>query len=304
MNRRPVRGPWGGGNAFFHAYHKLAPGPNLEVLLNEDGHINPDVILIAGLENDGHDISAEQAIIYKMYVKHDCQLVIRVNENDARKGTSYIDDALLKISRHIDGTVFVSNWLRDYFMEKGWACQNNTVIYNGVDREIFKPGPKLNNGKVNIVTHHWSDNRMKGADIYERIDRFVGEFPDRFTFTYIGRHQCDFKHTKVIRPLHGKALGEELGKYDVYVSASRFDPGPNHIVESISCELPTLVHVDGGGAVEFAGHGSVYRTWEQLQATLEMGEVVPQQPITLLSWQECVSEYNRFLEATWNSRRT
>jgi hypothetical protein len=32
--------------------------------------------------------------------------------------------------------------------------------------------------------------------------------------------------------MFGKELGDELGKYDVYASASRFDPGPNHIIES------------------------------------------------------------------------
>lgn len=296
INRNPVRGPWGGGNLFVKAYHDIAPGPNLELLRDQTMNINPDVILLAGLEAQGpQEIGVEQAIAYKMYVKPDCQLVLRVNENDARKGTSHMDDLLLKIAPHVDATVFVSNWLRDYFLEKGWACQNNTVIYNGVDREVFKAQPKLNNGKLNIVAHHWSDNRLKGADIYEKLDELVGQHPDKFTFTYIGRHQCDFKHTKVIKPLHGKALGEELGKYDVYVSASRFDPGPNHITESISCELPTYVHVDGGGAVEFAGSDHVYRDWEELQKILVDGCFEPNST-KFSTWTDCVDRYNKFFE--------
>lgn len=305
VNRRPQRGPWGGGNMFVKACHELMPqNTDIEFLLNENGSINPDVILLAGLENDGRDISAEQAIMYKMYVKPTCQIVLRVNENDARKGTNHMDEMLLKVSEHVDGTVFVSEWLRDYFMAKGWACQNNTVIYNGVDFDVFKPQPKLNNGKLNIVAHHWSDNRMKGADIYETLDRFVGANSDLFTFTYIGRHKCDFQHTKVIKPLSGKALGDELGKYDVYVSASRFDPGPNHILEALACGLPTYVHIDGGGCVEFAGHDHTYYSWEQLQSLLlenaQQGYMQrPNRSFTPPTWQKCVQEYNAFLEATW-----
>ena len=32
----------------------------------------------------------------------------------------------------------------------------------------------------------------------------------------------------------------------------------NHILESLSCEIPTYVHKDGGGAVEFAGIENTY----------------------------------------------
>jgi glycosyltransferase involved in cell wall biosynthesis len=300
LNRAPVSGPWGGGNLFVSAFHKRAPAL-CDFVIDQTGRTPIDVILLAGLENDGYGISVDQAVMYKMYLKPDCQVVLRVNENDARKGTDFMDERLVAVSEHLDGTIFVSEWLRDYFKERGWKCQNNTVIYNGVARDVFAPQPKLNNGKVNIVAHHWSDNRMKGADIYEKLDEFVGENPDHFTFTYIGRHQCDFKHTKVIKPLAGKALGEELGKYDLYVSASRFDPGPNHILEALSCGLPTLVHKDGGGCCEFAGHNCVYSTWEQLQAMLESGELPVQEPIKLRTWQECVQEYIGFLEATWKA---
>lgn len=311
INRRVHRGPYGGGNLFVKAYHELAPKTSgVEVLINQDGSINPEVILLAGLENEYPDISAEQAIMYKSYVKPDCQLILRVNENDARKGTSHMDDILLKISEHVDGTVFVSEWLQNYFMEKGWVCKNNTVIYNGVDREIFKPYPKLNNGKVNIVAHHWSDNRMKGADIYEELDKFIGENSDKFTFTYIGRHQCDFKHTKVVKPLSGQALGEELGKYDVYVSASRFDPGPNHILEALACELPTYVHKDGGGCVEFAGENAVYERFNHLalylnaHADMRAPSLAAINTFTPPSWQDCVKKYNDFLEATWQKSKS
>lgn len=305
INRKVVRGPYGGGNLFTKAFHELAPThPDVEVLINTDGRINPDVILLAGLDNDGQDISAEQAIMYKMYVKPSCKIVLRVNENDARKDTRGVDELLFKVSEHVDHTVFVSRWLQEYFREKGWGCLNQSVIYNGVDRDVFRPQPKLNNGKLNIVAHHWSDNPLKGADVYEALDEFVGKNPDSFAFTYVGRHKCNFKHTTVVKPLHGKALGEELGKHDIYVSASRFDPGPNHVLEALSCELPTLVHVAGGGAVEFAGKSHAYRDWSELKHWLmnwPTDRTWPNEWITaadrpIRSWQTCVGEYTALLK--------
>lgn len=303
MNRKPVTGPWGGGNAFFRAYNEFGGRPGIEVLHDPTLNVNPDVMLLVGLENDGQDIGVEQAIMYKMYVRPECKLVLRVNECDARKGTDHMDAALLSVSEHMDGTIFVSRWTQDYFNEKGWACKNQAVIVNGVDRSVFRPGPKLNNGKLNIVAHHWSDNPMKGADIYEKIDRLVGEYPDKLAFSYVGRHKCDFKHTRIVRPLSGKALGDELGKHDVYVSASRWDPGPNHCLEALACELPTFVHCDGGGCVEFAGAAQAYNDWNELRGflmTVKPGRVMKNvDPTPLYDWQTCVQEYNAFLEATW-----
>lgn len=312
INRLPVNGPWGGGNLFVSAFHKRAPGigkdRGIELVVDPTGTTPLDVILLAGLDNDGSGISIDQAVMYKMYAKPDVQIVLRVNENDVRKGTSHMDDMLVKVSEHIDATVFVSHWLQDYFNDLGWKCPNQTVIYNGVARDVFAPQPKLNNGKINIVAHHWSDNRMKGADVYEQIDKLVGEYPGKFGFTYIGRHQCDFKNTTVVKPLAGKALGQELGKHDVYVSASRGDPGPNHVLEALSCDLPTWVHREGGGCVEFAGRDHAYDNWDQLQSILmdqggnTYGAHLPNgSAIQLRTWQECIQEYIDFLEATWKA---
>lgn len=280
------------------AFHKRAPAL-CDLEFDETMNINPDVILLAGLDNNSpQEISVDQAVMYQMN-RPSCKIVLRVNENDARKDTHHMDEMLVKVSNYIDGTVFVSKWIQDYFNDRGWACKNQTVIVNGVASDVFKPQPKLNNGKVNIVAHHWSDNRMKGADIYEKLDELVGDEPDQYAFTYIGRHQCDFKHTKVIKPMFGRALGEELGKHDLYVSASRFDPGPNHVLEALSCGLPTYVHEDGGGAVEFAGSDHVYHDWNIMKDVLVRGphHNLPINNMSVLrGWLPCVQDYVSYLE--------
>jgi len=298
VNRLPVSGPWGGGNMWVSAVYEHLEGFGHEIVPANNSVIAPDVVLLAGLDNDMNGISAEQAIMYKsvMEGQRDVRIILRVNENDARKGTSGVDDLLLQVSKHIDGTVFVSQWLQEYFVKKGWGCPNHTVIKNGVDQEIFKPGTKHNDGKVHLVTHHWSNNEMKGFDIYEKLDEWIATNPG-FDFTYIGRERGTFKNTKVIRPLHGKRLGEELSKYDVYVSASRFDPGPNHVLESIACGIPTYVCADGGGCVEFAGPEYVYSSWEELTSILREG-IFHRNTEPVGDWKSCIEEYVKFMEAT------
>lgn len=311
INRLTVNGPWGGGNQFVKACYKhMIPEekegeePPRVVLNPKDPAANPDVFLAVGLSSEDGLASIERMIQFKLFHKPECKIVLRVNENDARKNTSNVDNMLVKISEYVDGTVFVSDWLRDYFKDKGWKCPNNTVIINGVNKEVFKPGEKLNDGNVNIVTHHWSNNYLKGFDIYDKIDEFIGLHPG-FAFTYIGRDRGTFSsQTKVVRPKYGKALGEELGKHDVYVSASRFDPGPNHITEALACGLPTYVYKDGGGCIEFAGKDHVYSSWEELQELLLKKKFeANDSAIELNDWQSCIEEYIDFLGDVCNDSK-
>lgn len=290
INRRPVEGPWGGGNMWVKAMHDNLSMFGIDVVPMSE---QPDVVFIAGIGSEGQDISAFQAIGYKKWAESKgkkVKLVFRVNENDARKGTSSVDRTIEEISRQCDDVVFVSKWLMDYFNPINWGVKT-TYVHNGVDSSVFKPKPKSKDEKIRIVAHHWSDNRLKGADVYEALDSFVGERPDSFSFTYVGRHKCGFKHTRVIGPLWGESLGEELRSHDVYVSASRFDPGPNHVIEAISCGLPTYVHKDGGGCVEFSGLDHVYEDVDALLNLLESKTYTSNTAWQPDIWRACVEKF-------------
>lgn len=295
INRFPINGPWGGGARFINAFHKYVPELGYELVPPESMSIVPDVVLLAGLDNDGQGgVSAEQAVLYKLY-QPSVKLVLRVNENDARKGTSYVDNTLKKLAPHMDGIIFVSNWIKDYFMSLGWGCRNNCVIVNGVDKDTFKPQPKLNNGKLNLLMSHWSDNCMKGRDYAEWLDDFTGKHHE-FAFTYVGRTQACFKHSTLVKPLSGKALGMELGKHDVCINATRFDPAPNSVIEPITCGLPTYVHKDGGGAVELAGDDHVFSSPDELERLLLSKQFVPN-TTKFTTWTECIQTYVKYLES-------
>jgi glycosyltransferase involved in cell wall biosynthesis len=301
VNRMPEYRPWGGGAKFVNALYEGSSTHGIEIVPATNKNTPIDIIMCVALDDDENGISFSQAVTHKMMVSshRDVKIIMRVNENDARKGTKHVDDAYVKASQYVDATIFVSEWLKDYFTAKNWKCKKNITVKNGVDQKIFAPGEKLNNAKVNIVAHHWSDNYMKGFDVYDKIDEFVGKHHDEYSFTYIGRHRNTFKNTNVVKPLAGEELGKELGRYDLYVSASRFDPGPNHVLEAISCGLPTLVHVDGGGCVEFAQPGATFKNWddlEQIITTKDYTRFVKKLDESKSGWDRCVADVAKFVK--------
>jgi len=288
INRKPVDGPWGGGNLLIRAMYEILPELGHQIVDAFCSDI--DVIFMHDPRPGNTGISINEILSYKS-MKKDTKIIHRVNECDARKGTSDIDLLLRQCSEYTDTTIFVSDWIKEYHTDKGWNCNNSSVIYNGVNTDHFKESEKINNGKINIVTHHWSDNVMKGFDVYDGLDRFVKENRE-FTFTYIGRHRDTFKNTKTIKPLFGESLGRELSRYDVYISGSRFDPGPNHILESISCNIPTFSHIDGGGACEFSGESHVYRSFDDLISILKLKKYT-KNILKPQTWAECVEKYEK-----------
>lgn len=289
INRKPVEGPWGGGNNFVKAFHEYLPMHGHTVvdnLFEED----IDILFVMNPEYDEMGISINEIIHYKKNINTNAKIVQRINDCDARKGTEWVDDMLKNCSLFIDKTVFVSEWVKEYHLKNEWHCISNHVLVNGVDK-MYKPSEKIKNGKLNIVTHHWSDNELKGFDVYDKIDELCGTRDD-ITFTYIGRERGTFKNTVVIPPIFGKDLADQLSKYDIYISASRFDPGPNHILESLACEIPTYAFKDGGGACEFVGEDFIYDSFESLCVILSKETYNKNDKTIIASWEECMRKLN------------
>ena len=294
INRNPVEGPWGGGNNFVKAMYKELPLLGYEII-NDPYVKTPDVIFLQSPKPDHISrFSINDAIQIKKKYKQ-TKLILRVNDCDARKGTNEVDDMWVQCSRYVDKTIFVSNWIKEYFLKKEWSCKENHVVYNGVNLKHFKERDKIKNGKINIVTHHWSNNRMKGFDIYEEIDKLVG-VDDRLTFTYIGRDLGTFKNTQVIQPIFGEALGVELSKYDIYVSDSKYDPGPNHILESLACKIPTYVCKNGGGSVEFVGKENTFTSIKDFIEKIMGNKYYKSGIIDVHEWSKCIEKIKEVIE--------
>lgn len=316
VNRQVVNAPWGGGNNFVRALRQGLPAHGHEVV--ESLAHEPDVIVLAGVDADSMGVDAWTALEHRRK-RPSCRIVMRLNDCDARKGTSLVDATLWSAAKNCDGLVFVSRWLQEHLLERWLEIEFGSqfamqftrgsdkvehfiasaqVIHNGVDKGLFRPAEGAAERRwLEVVTHHWSDNPMKGRDVYEAVARSPG--PSRFT--YIGRHQCDFtSRTRVVPPLFGEELARELAGHDVYVTGTRWDPGPNHVLEALACGLPVLAHKDGGGAVEFAGVDHTFSDLSDLHRALWDSRGRTPNTYVPMSWEECTARYVAVIEEAYS----
>ena len=263
-----VRGPWGGGNLF---------AINLTNFLNERGHkviydlSEPDIdlILLTDPRSRGESSSTfnhEDIKQYKKYVNPNVAVVQRVNECDERKNTENINKFYLNASEVADKVIFVSSWLRNIYLNIGMPERKTSVILAGANNKIFnnqnlQTWDKKN--KLKLVTHHWSSHKNKGFDIYSDIDNLLNNeyWKDKIEFTYIGNisGEYNFKNTKIVQPLAGIELANELKKHNVYVTGSINEPSGNHHIEAAQCGLPIL-YKDSGGIPEYCnGYGLAFK---------------------------------------------
>lgn len=200
----------------------------------------------------------KEIIEYKK-VHPEVKIIHRINECDQRKNTDFMDQILQEANLHADYTVFISRWLRDYFAERWFDVKkSHCVIYNGASPAEFHPLDSACWDGVSpfrLVTHHWSDNPMKGFATYERLDGMIadGQIKDCELWV-IGRWPADirWKSARTYPPASGNQLADLLRQCHVYFTASLWEPCGMHHVEGAQCGLPLLCHADGGGIVEAA----------------------------------------------------
>ena len=269
-------GPWGGGNLF---------AINLKNFLEKNGHTvihnlkedEIDLILITEPRktSESSAFTHIEVLNYLSYVKSDTLVVHRFNECDERKNTNYVNKYLLNANKVSDHTVFVSEWLQNLYIEQGFNRKNSDVIYAGADKEVFNinkyqywnPGSPLK-----IVTHHWGANWNKGFEYYLLIDKLIDnkKWKNQIEFTYIGNtpKNIEFKNTKLVKPLSGTDLANEIKKHHLYLTGSINEPSGNHHIEGSQCGLPTL-YINSGGIPEYCnGYGVMFNDKNDLEDKL------------------------------------
>jgi glycosyltransferase involved in cell wall biosynthesis len=265
FNMHPLEHPWGGGNWWLAqtARHLGENGHDVGFAL--DGAA--DCIVIVDPRVGGNVVFGADEIETHRESHPRARCLHRINECDLRKGTNEIDALLADANRVADHTVFISDWLRDYHVERWFDLSRpHSVISNGADPAIFNPAGSVElapGGTMRLVTHHWSDNPMKGFDVYQEVDRLIaaGKLED-VELWVIGRwpSACDWQAARTFPPTTGQELADLLRQCHVYLTASRWEPGGMHHVEGAQCGLPVLYHEDGGGIVELASrYGIGYR---------------------------------------------
>lgn len=256
ISMAPTRNPWGGSSVFVWQLMDVLWRRGIRTVF----HLRqkPDAVVMIDPRMDHAQKRFGLEELRKFRKEHpEVPVLHRINECDQRKGTNDIDELLRQTNELADYTVFISEWLRDYFAQKWFdSSRPHTCIYNGADPRVFHPFGRRRKGKdepLIIVTHHWSSHALKGYDVYAEVDHLLSKGRlDGFQFRIIGNvpEGSRWYATEVIPPLAGAALAEKLREGDIYLTASRWEPCGMHHVEGAQCGMPLVYHEDGGGIVE------------------------------------------------------
>lgn len=266
INREYVPGPWGGG---------AKPLGRLIALLKKHGH---DVYF--ELRNQKYDVYVcwdprpnGSGIWYGTINDHRQKFGGKILQRVGDVGTHGKPELtnLVKCSTiYSDHVIFVSSWAHDYIGREALQNVSTSVIANGPLKEFFDFRNSNTNiaSRLNVVTHHWSNNQKKGFDIYKKIDDLIEDKMIDIDFTYIGRIPDNFKYKNMnyIHPKDVSYLSKNLPSYDVYLTASREEAGANHILEAMAAGLPVVYHTGGGSIPEYCRDYSDYEftNWEEL----------------------------------------
>lgn len=280
INIKPKSGPWGGGNQFVQLLTNYLRDHGHRVVF----HLSPwvtHVLVIDPRKLENSRFGLEE--IRQLKAAHpEVQVIHRINENDKRKNSAFMDELLREANQLADYTVFNSYWLAEYFKERWFsAARPHSVIQSGADDRVFFPGAGLAAGwpdECRVVTHHWSDNWMKGFKEYQDLDVLLarGELPG-FSFTVIGRwpKEIEWKSTRLVGATRDAALARELRSHHLYLTASKWEPCGMHMIEGAQCGLPLVYHEDSGGTVEFGRKYGVAFRDDLKTALLQAREALP-----------------------------
>ena len=259
FNRPTKREAWGGGSHFITGLYEYFSLLGHDIVFSLCEGI--DVIFMFDPRPESGGDSANDIYQYKLEYPS-VKIIQRINDTDIARPADrpWRVQMILESNIIADHTVFISEWVKDHYTNRGFdSSKSNTVIINGCNPDWYFPieNKSLNHKKISLITHHWSDNFMKGFDVYNFLDKFVEE-NDRFSFTYMGRYNKDYTptHTNMIPPHYGPRVGEILRDHDIYVTAARFEACGMHHIEAARSGLPVLYHADGGAIPEVCkNHG-------------------------------------------------
>ena len=299
-----VRHPWGGGSHFLTCLADHMQSIGHEVIFGLEPGIDVILMMDPRPAKGGDDIN----YLYQYKLQNpDCKIVHRINDTDIARGTNFLDNIIIQSNvLAADYTVFISEWVKGYYQERGLDITNRShnVIINGCNSEWYYPEKEKSLGKkMRLITHHWSDNFMKGFDVYNYLDKLCKERDD-IEFTYMGRYNKDYtpKNTNLIPATYGSDVGEILRQHDVYVTAARYEACGMHHIEGSACGLPILYHRDGGAIPEICqSHGiEFYDTATFINALDKMKEKYFEFRNKIdyndLSLDKCLNQYVEILQ--------
>lgn len=181
------------------------------------------------------------------------------------------DRKIWKVSRELaDATIFQSQYSLEKYRELGFNFANPSVIPNATDPAIFHSLGRIpfsDKRKIKLISVSWSDNVNKGASVYQWLDDHLDW--GRYEYAFIGRSPVRYRNIIMLSPITSEELAEKLRQYDVFITASRYDPCSNSLIEALACGLPAM-YLNSGGHPEIVGQaGLPFESAEEIPALLD-----------------------------------
>lgn len=275
--------PWGGGNSFLKAFRYYCIKNNIELAksINDDYDI---LFFNAAHKSQGKFISIDELLNIKQYGA--TNKIVKKFKNTKKKLLLYRSDGFrdeytslandrtdeiqklsLQLSSHIifQNNSSLTTASRNHI---GYCKKNYSIIYNGVNQELFKLKDTFWNkkDKLKIFSANWSSNHNKGYKI-------IAEFSEleNIELTFCGNwpNSIDKRNVKIIPAISQNKLAEEYCKHDIFLHPSKHDQSPNVCLEAISCGLPIIYH-ETSGIKEVAGDCGIVVDESDLNNTLKI----------------------------------
>ena len=256
------QGPWGGGNQFL-----LALKNQFEKMgVYADNPETADAILFNSYQNIKKAIKLKKKYPKKVFI-HRLGPVFYLHRGFL---WWFRDKELLKISSRISqGVVFQSEWSFQQAKKLGFRDKTtHKVIYNAVNPLIFnKPQKKESSNRTRIISTSWSNNKNKGFNFLEYLDKNL-DFT-KYEMTFVGNTPIEFKNIKHIFPVEQKELSEILKKNDIFFSGMKNEACSNSLIEGISSGLPAVVLHSGSNKEVIGNGGEVFNKKEEIIDKIE-----------------------------------
>jgi glycosyltransferase involved in cell wall biosynthesis len=256
--------PYGGGNQFLLALVGELERRGLDVEVNRLSGATPSCLFNSFTFDFGR---------LRRFAREGVRMVHRVDGPIGvyRGFDDGTDRRIAEINGELaDATVFQSQWSLEKHRELGFDLRAPAVVPNAVDPAIFHPPSwrePLDERPLRVIATSWSDNRRKGADILEWLDRHHDQ--RRVGLTFVGNTRSRFARIRTVAAVPSWDVAEFLREHDVYLASSRDDPCSNALLEALACGLPAA-YLRSGGHPELVGDAGIgFDDAEELPAVFE-----------------------------------
>jgi len=231
----------------------------------------PDVVLASWAFPDGWaavDLAKRAGLPVVLKV-HGSDILTMMNSSPARRTRT------LEALHRADGVVAVSRDLADKVIEEGVKPERVRLIYNGVDTDVFKPGPmaqareRLGLAKERpTLVYIGNLVPVKGVDVLIEACGLLAKGGTDFATYMIGqgslrpgleRRVAELgidKQVKFVGPKPHRELPDWFRAADVFVLPSRSEGVPNVLLEASACGtrfvasrvggIPEITHLGSG----------------------------------------------------------